>query len=673
MADFSGNLSNMPPFFFLLLVVSLAHNQADHRLPIVDAAPVKTFRDYTPNGPSGNLDPRERMRDTFGTATQIWQRGPLPRLSTVSALRTGPVSEVYRSTLTSSASKTCEPGSNQKCEVAINGFGTVGEVQYNFSTTRHNLKGRSTQVMVACRCLSKECEVAVLVRPINVVRKTPDGKMESTGQTCLYEAVDNKFSDCHSELLRVSQRERNVLQPEYMHKDKRWNYTVQDQDHPSSDFWTANGQRGWTLNCTDTELGKLDPVSLSKLSELAKQDKKSRDIEFNVHVTAPGGPHCTAPRNVKYFREDHEGGATCAEIYEYAASAAANRGTQQDEIAVGKLSSTYITAQPELTTDTELALSLSAAGLGILFVWSMYRKQIEKRNVKTPIKYLTCGVMKQVFSYALEALPLHIALGQEISARNWVSLFAFADATVSLAEDLTKPQGSAAGSVLVLVGVLGEVRYLSTREVMIAVFTALFDLTACGIIATTIVRKVRHLAAERRRVMYDIDSGSDVTDSSEGSTTKPRMRVRRRRRRRLPVSSPHTRKARSSKSSEFRANDDVSALKAKVSLSSLSSSCDSPSRSGSAFSNAEWEEFLAAECQAATFLAAQCGEALDLPRQDQDIRLVEAGRATQDIYNAALLAAEAAGQSESGTGSHEPHTPAANRGGHDMVVFFEGR
>lgn len=624
----------MPPFFFLVVVVSLPLYLADFRLPTVDAAPVSIeFRDLTPNGPTGTLDPLQRMRDTFGTATQIWSRGPLPRLSSVSALRSGPMSEVYRSTLASSASMTYEPGSERKTEVAINGFGSVGEVQYEFNNFRHNLKGRSTQVLVACRCLAVECGVAVLVRPINVVRKTANGTIEEKG-TCLYEAVDNKFSDCHSELLRVSQRERTT-QPEYLNKGLGWVYTVQDKDTYSSDFWTATGQRGWTRNCTATELDNLPTVDLSKLT--------SDDIQFNDHSTAPGGPHCSAPPNVQYYREEAEDGATCAAIYEYAAAAAAYRATQQDEVAVGNLPSTYITAKPELTTDTELALSLSAAGLGVLFAWSMYRRQMKKNDGKRPIKQLMCGVMTQVLSYALEALPLHIALGHEISARNWVSLFAFADGTVTLARDLTRSQDTAAGSVLVLVGVLGEVSYLSTREVMIAVFTALFDLVVSGIIALTIVMKSRHIAAERRKIMYELDSGSDVTSSSEDSIARAMMRVRKRRRRRSPGSPKRTRKVRSTKSSEFSAEDDVSVFKKKVSLSDLPSSCDSPSRSSSAFSNAEWEEFLASECQAAPVSTAQRGEGLDLPRQYQDARLAEAGRATQESHNAATVAATVLG------------------------------
>lgn len=527
------------------------------------AAPIAQKQDYVALGPTGRLDPLQRMRDTFGTATQIWARGPLKRFSGVSSLRSGPMPAVYRSTLISNASRTCEPGSEDVCEVGIDGFGTVGEVQYDFNISTQNVKGRSTQVLVSCRCLAEECNVAVLVRPISVLTRTLTGKIVNSTKTCIYEAVEGKFSDCHSELLRVSARKRGT-KPQYVRHNLNFTYIVEDD--VNRDNWRAIGQRGWTHDCMDTELEALPVKDISNL--------KAEDIAFNIHTTSLHGSHCRGSGNVQYYRDSGDDKETCAAIYEYAAATGAHRATQEDEIAIGKEPSSYITAKPPLTTDTELALSVSAACLGVLFAWSMYRRLTKKRDARKPVKYVIVGVLKQVLSYALEALPLHIALVQEINCRNWNSLFAFADGTVTLAEDMTKAQGTAKGSMLVLVAVVGEVQYLKTKEAQVAAIAAFFDLIAVGIIATTIVRKTRHLLNQKRE-NADADAVSEWTVTSDESSTPALLRRSKRRRRRTPVWSRRSlMKSSSQASPTVDDDDDESVVLKRMSSGSASSSCD---------------------------------------------------------------------------------------------------
>lgn len=343
--------------------------------------------------------------------------------------------------------------------------------------------------MIACRCVSKECGEAILMRPIDIPTRDKDGNPVETAdkkKTCIYEQANGNFTDCHTELLRVTYRDR-AHRPNFLHSQGDFNYSVTDPNY--GDFWNATGQRGWQRDCDDEDVKSLSVFDSSTL--------KRENIGFNVHSTNPTAPHCKPSSDkVEYFRENDESGAQCAELYEYAAAAASHRATQQDETSIGNVEGSYVYPKPELVSNTELALSCSGAALGLLFVWSVFRKQLFKRNATT---FYTAWVTTiQVLSFVLEALPLHTALGTEISARNWVSQFASVDGTVALAKGHSTPQGSAQGSVLILTAVLGEVRYRETRVGLIAILTVFFDVTVVILVILTMLRKLRVRKLQKR-------------------------------------------------------------------------------------------------------------------------------------------------------------------------------
>lgn len=152
---------------------------------------------------------------------------------------------------------------------------------------------------------------------------------------------------------------------------------------------------------------------------------------------------------------------------------------------------------------------------------SVFRKQKFKRNA-TPV-YTLWVFTVQVLSYGLEALPLHTALGSEISARNWISEFAFVDGTVALAKGHTNAEGSAEGSVMILTAVLGEVQYMRTREMLVASLTAFFDITVLVIIVLTIWRKVRINILQTRGVLPKATSKDPEFSSQLPSTHLPEI------------------------------------------------------------------------------------------------------------------------------------------------------
>lgn len=436
----------------------------------------------TPNGGSVPIDGsesgiRELWRTTVATAIESWhpyRSHSFAEASTVSAPREGPLSAVYRATLFSApVSKPCVPGGGKICQVASGSFAKVGEVHYAFNDSGRNIQGISRQVMVACHCLSSSCDLAILARPIDVFTHEADGVKRDTGErTCLYEAVDGKFSDCHSEVLQVTNRDRESVRDDT--DENAFVYIVNNPKH--GDFWNATGTRGVTAECLDTDIARLPTLNVSSL--------ESDQVGIIKRRSSPPNNFCHGYGNVQYYRPtDPADGETCSRIYDKSMTVAAHKASQQDCFAVGKAPGTYLQpASVTLVTNTELALSCSTAVLGIVVLFSFYRKQMEKEKPT----YVTIGlaVLFQVISYSLEALPLHTALGSEINARNWRSLFAFIDATLTLSKS-----GSARDGVLILSVVLGELQHYKTRVRTVAVLAAIFDLVALILIILTIVRK----------------------------------------------------------------------------------------------------------------------------------------------------------------------------------------
>lgn len=452
------------PLLLLLLAPAAA---APARAPA--PAPAPAPRDVSSAGPSGNITLLSRWRDAVGTATQVWSSGPSAANDVRHTDRSGPLSAVYRSAL-GTATTPCEPRRDEKCEVAVGGFATVGEVHYAFQSARRNIEGRSTQVMIACQCVHTECGQAVLIRPV----RHPDAA------TCLYEQVSGDgFADCHTELLRVSYR-GTTRPPAYSHGNNSFVYTVRDPKY--NDQWTARGQRGWSRECPAADLDKLPVFDASAL--------RGADIRDGGAPPPAGDPACsTTTQDVRYVRpESPDDGRQCAALYDIAAAAAAHRATQQDEIAIANDETAYFYPKPELVSDTELALSCSGAALGLLFAWSVFRRQLFKRNAT--LWYTMWVAVVQILSFVLEALPLHTALGSEIGASRWITLFASVDGTVALEQGHRTAQGSARGSVLILTAVLGEVRYRTTRVLLIAVLTAFFDIAVLIVIVLTLFRKL---------------------------------------------------------------------------------------------------------------------------------------------------------------------------------------
>lgn len=369
---------------------------------------------------------------------------------------TGSLPAVLRSSL--SASSACLPTSDDTCAPAPS-FGLVGAARYVFNDSLRNVAGSSLQTLYACRCLSRDCSVAVRLRPVD----TPGGP------TCIYEKVDGGFADCHSQPLtlvsvkrgsgvlgRPGAREEDTVESKFTDAVE---YTVYDA--AAGDFWNVSGTRGWASRCADREVARL-PRAPPLNAE-------------NVRVAAPGldGPSaCTPSAGYTFYRAPDS--ATCGRLYAAAVARASHQATQQDCYAVGKRRAAYLRppAGP-LASDTAIALSCAAAALGLLVLAHASAKR-RQRTGRAALIYL--GL--QVLAFGLEALPLIVVLAEEVDARRWVSLFAFVDSVVAM-----ERPGDATGGVLVFTTVVGEVGLNSTRAVLLAALTAMFLMLGVATVA----------------------------------------------------------------------------------------------------------------------------------------------------------------------------------------------
>lgn len=432
--------------------------------------------------PRSLSDATDTTRSSFsGNAAEVWKRTLALSLSqssttakspqTTNAMRSGPLAAVFRATLSTSSSSLCTAEDPvQKCEVALDGFGTIGQVFYTFNDYEKNRIGRSTQTVVACRCLSQNCTRAVLVRPVTIMTSDADGNLVDSGKsTCLYQAFENNFSECHRELFRVSYRDkdygrRNALNLE---ESVAVEYSVADEHH--GDFWSARGDRGTKLKCLESDINKLRRVNVSTIS-----------LDQNDSVEHPNDDSqasaCVPPEGWQYFRgEEQSEEELCGEVFDNALFASRHIASQQDCFGVGKRELAFMNpASVSLISDTELALTCSSAVLGIMWLWSVLLKQVRIGTRPTRLSVLAVGVQMGL-SYVLEALPLHTALSNEIKGRSWRSLIAFVDATTS---EIGKETSNFIGKILVMTVVLGETEHLSTRVGLVAALTGVFDFVA---------------------------------------------------------------------------------------------------------------------------------------------------------------------------------------------------
>ncbi|CAN8068271.1 unnamed protein product [Agarophyton chilense] len=464
-------------------------------------------------GPSGTLTILDRLRDAVGTAVQTWGFGPGRKHDIRHALASGPMPFVFRDTISAFSQPQCQQ-LGQQCELASHGFGTVGVVRYQFLGQRENIAGTSIQVQTACRCMGDDCNKAVLMRPVNITERNEDGTIHLTGKkSCIYQVFEGKFTDCHSETLRMQRKERvdHTINGLFI-------FEVDAMQHGHGS-WTAVGHRGWDYSCVEEDFYSLPTVNMSSMvNNISSEIQVYPRLRRGELPSQNQSEDCKPPPNVMYFRDAEEReGEECGASFQFAMASASFLGSQMDEVAVGKDKRTYLKEPPEILVFWEIMVLVCAASLGLYFAISACTK-FKKKNQWTVQRVLKL-VAVLLMSLLFEAMPLHFALSFEVKALQWIGRFAYLGATVALGKDVVQPQSAVHGNILVLTAIVGESRFVSTSLLAVAMLSAFINVASLlilsGVICTSFIKQRR--SAQNEPLSDDITNALK-TGKSEDET-----------------------------------------------------------------------------------------------------------------------------------------------------------
>lgn len=448
--------------------------------------------------------PQDLLRDTLTRTLS-----PVENTTLVRSSRSGPVQNVFRSTL--STFLTCTPNTTHTCRPAASRlFGTVGNAYYFFNHSDHNFIGQSLQAIIACRCLNTNCSHAVQIRPVTIV--DDDDK-----HTAVYIAIDNGgvlgYPDCLSQVYRVVPNRRNEQLPQ-VENTPLLQFSVADAR--VGDFWNVSAYRGWHYRCTKADVLKLPTINVSTIATSAL-----RPLETTFDLSSP----CKPKGASMMFRAMESEEEEVAAIYKRAAEAAMIQGSGQDCFANGREPRAYLSkASVSLVSDTELALACSAALLGLLFMIGACRKFTEESDQgMVTKKRLSSFLFAQIIYLVLETLPLLVLLIIELQASRWRSVFAFIDA-VRVTSGASDQDKISTDGVLLITETVGDIQHLYTRTGLLFTLTLTLVVLSILVIATVFWR-----AYQVGRKTDSSDFEEDDKDSDESLKWLPKI-VRRRRR-----------------------------------------------------------------------------------------------------------------------------------------------
>lgn len=404
--------------------------------------------------------------------------------------------KMINDTIEGSTSKPCTLSHENRCKVAVSSPGRVGELHYRFKDPARNLKGHATQTFLACRCLKHSCGHSIVME----VRKFKKSNI------CLYPKINDKWMDCHSEMLKVD--DGPVVDPKFEFDQKPRVKASSRIPIGASGFWLADGNRQLEKGIDEKDLKQMKDVSFTDI--LAEYGEIGDQIFFNS--SDPQQVQNVLRSTVKETDQD-----TCRKLYYYARQGSIYNGAQQDLVSIATEESSFITPRPtEVSlTDTVLAIGAAFAGLFATFrlfasineLLKKYRaaKLRQKKDdgdhehKKVQVKWV--GIWLRLFAMAFivgpaELVALFFAFFSHNNYINWITFFTWMDISVALSPGVgmcePSTKCSAEGSVYIATMLLGTVgHYSNTRGRWIALLAVMvFVLVSFSILLLEIIRRV---------------------------------------------------------------------------------------------------------------------------------------------------------------------------------------
>lgn len=410
------------------------------------------------NGPDKPFDILYRNRDSFDNL---------------------PFQTVVKTAIEGNKNPVCTPAFNKRCSLAANSPGRIGEVYFDFKDAENGVRGHSSQILIACRCLDYNCGYAIVMQP-RLTRHSPN-------VSCFYPKVNGKWRDCHTEILRTSEQAKEDL-PEEVFEAKEYRVKLSDNG-----FWSARGKKRIITLQNESEIDGHPKIDFKEIvSDFHEWETGGRKGSFLVF----GNDRKTNSQMAdQYFLDkDHE---KCGTIFTYARKAADRSASLQDHEAVGMDRASYLLKKPGEVTLTDAVLAIGTGFTGLftaIGIWAhlkgtLFEKEKEMRH-KVNWWVLSAKILIIGLVIPAEIGSLIFAFFKHNAERNWRSFFAFFDGLIALppsVEDCDSDSYrtftcSAEGGVYISLAVLGTVgyfhptrgRWLSMLIMMILLTTAIF-------------------------------------------------------------------------------------------------------------------------------------------------------------------------------------------------------
>ncbi|KAI0557806.1 hypothetical protein FGB62_260g07 [Gracilaria domingensis] len=369
----------------------------------------------------------------------------------------------------------------KRCRAAADSPGLVGEKHYRFEDPARNMKGHATQSILSCRCLKHSCGHSIVTR----IRKL-NGK---DGFVCLYPKYNDKWIDCHSEMIRLKDGDR--IDP---------NIEAPTDKVPigASGYWTGAGSRESRAQekIEEEYFDTLESVSFGRILDEYEGLEEKTSMFFN-------SSHQQQMENKTFVKDDDQD--TCSKLYYYAVQKGILNAAQQDLVSIATEESSFLTPRPEDISVTDAVLAIGAAFAG---VFTAYRLMDSIRNIirkqrknmhrhgndqsklasnKRKIKWLPIWARLFALTFLVgpaELAALFFAFATHNNALNWISFFTWMDLAVALPADVAqcKPyvKCSAAGGMYIATLLLGTVGHESaTRGRWISLLVMMVVILLC--------------------------------------------------------------------------------------------------------------------------------------------------------------------------------------------------
>ncbi|OSX80090.1 hypothetical protein BU14_0058s0002 [Porphyra umbilicalis] len=429
------------------------------------------------------------------------------------------------------------------CGIAPSHPAISGIVHFSFETPHTNMRGSSVQTQLACQCMSSDCTNIATV----AIRRPPSGRafsIDGDNGSCTYQQVvptseggaaaaaaavggPPTLHSCASALMHIDAVRGEPVGP---FPQEQFVYNVTRFGRNS---WSANGYRN------GFEKEPSPPPLLPNASTVA--------------VTEPSLAAATAalPRFTPVTTADGPHAEVCGALGSTLGLAAAFHASAQDAAATGSDYDSFLDEPPVLLSDTDIAMTVCGAILGVVAVLSLFRATWSMQKLRWMPKLLTKYIPRGrrdelnhdlavaqaavicfgLVLFGLETSALHVALVSEIAAARWRGAFVHLDLTLvsrGPTDVLAFSNLDSSGILFIATSLIGVAQYQSTRQTITFVLVVVLDVIVLAAVAVQVV----HWVVSARRVDAAVAASPNDSQGGGGTTARRRGGSRRGRGRR---------------------------------------------------------------------------------------------------------------------------------------------